>query len=110
MYGKIFGLGVVAAASPQFQAAALVLVVFLAKALAKNDTTVSGDLGPFHFETTASTLTALAAISIVIAAILDTALTWVRSKIVTGWDFEHREQVINEYLDADYATQAAERL
>jgi ATP-binding cassette, subfamily B, bacterial len=112
MYGKIAGIGVLAGVSAQFQAATLVLVVLLGKTMASssNNHHYVGSIGPFHVDLSAGRMTSLAAIAVVISAVLDTVIGWVKTKMTTHWDFVHREQVVAEYLQADYATQASERM
>jgi ABC-type multidrug transport system fused ATPase/permease subunit len=110
MLGKIVAVGLVAVISAQFQAAALVLVVLIGKAIATGHHRFTGGIGPLHLDVATNTLMVLCTIAICVAAILDSALAWVRSKINSKWDFEHREGIVAEYMQADYATQSAERL
>jgi ABC-type multidrug transport system fused ATPase/permease subunit len=110
MYGKIAALAIVAAISATFQAATLIMVVLLGKALAASHHRYVGSLGPLHINITTERLTLLAALGILASAILDSGRGWVTSKINSRWDYEHREMVVSEYLSADYQTQSAERL
>jgi ABC-type multidrug transport system fused ATPase/permease subunit len=108
--GKIIGLGVLAGISAQLQAFTIIGVVLLAKSLASKHHHFDGTIGHVHVRMENETLIELAAVALLAAFILTMTTTWIKSKMVTNWDFEHREQVINEYLHADYATQSAERL
>jgi ATP-binding cassette, subfamily B, bacterial len=107
---KIVVIGLVAGLSAQFQAAALVIVVMLGKSLAGGHRRYVGNLGPLHLQVSNLRLIAYGMVAVVAAGVLDTGVSWVKSKMTTGWDFAHREQVIQEYLHADFATQSAERL
>jgi len=108
--GKIIGIGVIATVSAQCQAIALVIVVLLGRAFQDNHKIYTGSVAGFSFKISTLRLTWLAMVAIVIAAILDTIIGWMKSKMMTTWDFVHREEVVNEYLQADFATQSAERL
>jgi ABC-type multidrug transport system fused ATPase/permease subunit len=106
----IAGLGVISFFSAQFQAAALVLVVPLAKTIADGKSSFDGTFGPVTFSATTGRLALLAAAAVVLAGVLDVWLVWGRARMMADWDFRYREQVVAEYLDADYPAQAAERL
>ncbi|HEV7527157.1 MAG TPA: ABC transporter ATP-binding protein [Acidimicrobiia bacterium] len=110
MRAKIVVLGLVAGLSAQFQAAALVIVVMLGKSLAGGHARYVGKLGPFRLHVSNMRLIALGVVAVLAAGVLDTAVSWFKSRMTTGWDFAHREQVIQEYLHADFQTQSAERL
>ena len=107
---SVVGLGVLSAVSAQFQTAAVVFVVPLVHALAAGDDQYRGEVGPIQLRSSPGTLAALAAAAIVVAAILDTSIAWMRSKVLARWEFGAREEVIQEFLRADYPTQATERL
>jgi ABC-type multidrug transport system fused ATPase/permease subunit len=107
---KIIGLGVLAGFSAQFQAITIISVVLVARSLAGKHHRFNGVIGHVHVEVENRTLIEIAAVALVIAFVLTTLTTWIKSKMVTNWDYEHREQVIREYLHADYPTQSAERL
>jgi ATP-binding cassette subfamily B protein len=107
---KILGLGILAGFSAQFQASALVIVVLLGKSLANGQKEVVGKIGPVPIHVANTRLVELGLIAVLAAFMLTTATTWIKTRMTTRWDFEHREQVINEYLRADYPTQSAERL
>ena len=96
--------------SAQCQAIALVLVVLLGRAFQANHKNYTGSIAGFSVKISTMRLTRLAMVAIVVAAILDTIIGWMKSKMMTTWDFVHREEVVNEYLQADFATQSAERL
>ncbi len=108
--GALTFLGILSLASAVFQATALILIVPLANAISNKSHHYSGHIFGQHFTVSTSTLALMAAASIVISAILDLAISWVRARVMTDWEFEHREGVVAEYLHADYATQASERL
>jgi ABC-type multidrug transport system fused ATPase/permease subunit len=109
-WGKLARIGVVASLSAAMQAATLVLLVPLANAIANEDDVYRDSLGPLHVNLTVYELAALAAGAIICAFALDIWISWSRSRLMSGWEFSQREQVIGEFLHADYATQAAERL
>src|SRR4051794_36135216 len=108
--GNIARLGLISLVSAQFQAVALVLVVPLAQSIARGHDRYRGRLGPVRFDTTTGELALLAAGAIVVAAALDFWIAWARSKVMAAWELDRREQVIAEFLHADYPTQAGERL
>jgi ABC-type multidrug transport system fused ATPase/permease subunit len=108
--GGISRLGVLALFSAQFQAAALVLVVPLATATANGESEFHGELGPITLTASTGTVALLAAGAILAAATLDISISWFRSRMMARWELSRREQVIAEFLRADYATQAGERL
>jgi ABC-type multidrug transport system fused ATPase/permease subunit len=109
-WGKIAGLGLLSLVSAQFQAAALILVVPLATTIAEGEERFEGNLGALHFSSDTETLALLAGALIVGAAVFDISIGWIRARVMTSWEFHRRELVINEYLHADYPTQAGERL
>ena len=110
MRAKIVALGLVAGLSAQFQAAALVIVVMLGKSLAGGHRRYEGNLGPLRLHISNLRLIAFGMVAVVAAGVLDTTVSWFKSRMTTSWDFVHREQVIHEYLHADFQTQSAERL
>jgi ABC-type multidrug transport system fused ATPase/permease subunit len=85
-------------------------VVLLAKSLAGGHHHFVGTIGHVHIRMENMRIVEFGAIALAIAFLLTTATTWIKSRMVTDWDYVHREQVINEYLQADYPTQSAERL
>jgi ATP-binding cassette, subfamily B, bacterial len=107
---KILGLGILAGFSAQFQAITLVVVVLLGKSLANGHKQVASKVGPLHVHVANTRLVELGLIAVVAAFVLTTTTTWIKTRMTTRWDYEHREQVINEYLRADYPAQSAERL
>lgn len=109
-YAKIARLGVLSLISAQFQAAALILVVPIAKTIAEGDSHFVGRLGTIDVEASTTTMMVLAAGGIIGAALLDLTIAWMRSRMMTDWEFRRRERVISEYLHADYSIQAGERL
>jgi len=108
--GKILRLGLIATVSAQCQALALVLVVLLTRAFTGKRTYYHGSVAGVKINLTTMQLTGLAILMLIVASILDTIVGWIKSKMITTWDFVHREEVVNEYLQADFATQSAERL
>ena len=108
--GKIIRLGLIATVSAQCQALALVLVVLLTRAFTAKRTYYHGAVAGVKIDLTTMQLTGLAILMLIVAAILDTVVGWMKSTMITTWDFVHREEVVNEYLQADFATQSAERL
>jgi ABC-type multidrug transport system fused ATPase/permease subunit len=108
--GKIILLGLIAGLSAQFQALAIISVVLLAKSLAGGHRHFVGSIGHVHIHMANRTLIELGALALIAAFVLTSSTTWIKSKMVTDWDYVHREQVINEYLHADFPTQSAERL
>ena len=108
--GKIIRLGLIATVSAQCQALALVLVVLLGRAFQANHTYYHGSVAGVPVDLTTMQLTGLAILMLVVASILDAIIGWMKSTMITSWDFVHREEVVNEYLQADFATQSAERL
>src|SRR6266550_4266367 len=108
--GRITALGVVSLFSAQFQAIALIIVVPLAKSIADGKHRYRGVLGPITLNVGTGTLALCAMAAIVAAAILDIFTTWTRASMTSRWDFNRREQVIADFLRADYATQVGERL
>ncbi len=108
--GKIIKLGLIATVSAQCQAIALVLVVLLGRAFQANHKYYHGSVAGVHVDLSTMRLTGLAMLMIVVASILDSIIGWMKSRMITTWDFVHREEVVNEYLQADFATQSAERL
>src|SRR5262249_15111236 len=107
---NILWLGSLSLFSALFQTAALVLVVGLADAVSRGEHKYHGRLVLLRVDATTSKLAAVAAVSILAAAILDIYSSWARSRVMSKWEFRHRELVIGEYLRTDYPTQAAERL
>jgi ATP-binding cassette subfamily B protein len=107
---KIVGLGVLSLISAQFQAIALVLVVPLATAVSQGKDRYTGTIATINIDVSTTRLALCAAAAILIAAILDTSIAWLRSIVMTRWEYHLREKVIGEYLATDYETQAAERL
>ncbi len=107
--GSIVRLGVVALVSAQFQAVSLIIIVPLAKAIADNQSSYSGRLGPVSLTAGAGELAGLAALAVVVAAILDLWIAWERARVMAQWEFGVREHVISKYLTADYPTQTLER-
>jgi len=107
---NIIWLGGLSLISALFQTAALVLVVGLADAVSRGEHKYHGRLVLLRVDATTSKLALVAALSILGAAILDIYSSWARSRVMSKWEFHHREQVIGEYLRTDYPTQAAERL
>jgi ABC-type multidrug transport system fused ATPase/permease subunit len=109
--GNIAWLGFLALLSAQFQTVAIVLVVPLAKAVSNGQSRYHGKVvGPLVINSTTTNLAIFACISIIIAAFFDTLSSWVRSIVMAKWEYTRREQVIEEYLRADYPTQSSERL
>jgi ATP-binding cassette subfamily B protein len=109
-WGRIARLGFLSVLSAQCQTIALVMVIPLAKAVASPDEPITRKVGPLSIPKDPTTLAIVAAIAIVVAAVLDIATSWARSHMMSSWEYARREQVIGEYLRADYSTQAAERL
>jgi ABC-type multidrug transport system fused ATPase/permease subunit len=110
MWPKIAGLGLGATVSAQLQTLTLVSVALLGKSLSAGKHYFTGSVGPIHLHAQNMRIIEVAAIAAVAAAIVDMGVTWFKTRMTTHWDFVHREQVINEYLGADYQTQASERL
>jgi ABC-type multidrug transport system fused ATPase/permease subunit len=107
---NIIWLGFLSLISALFQTMALVLVVGLADAVSRGQHRYHGRLVLLRVDAPTSKLALVAALAILGAAILDTYSAWARSRVMSNWEFHHRELVIGEYLRTDYATQAAERL
>jgi ABC-type multidrug transport system fused ATPase/permease subunit len=107
---NIVWLGFVSLVSALFQTAALVLVVGLADAVSRGEHRYHGRLVLLRVDATIETLATVAAVSILCAAVLDIYMSWGRSRVMSKWEYRHRELVIGEYLGADYPTQATERL
>jgi ATP-binding cassette, subfamily B, bacterial len=107
---NIVKIGTLSLVSAWFQAATFILVVPLATAISKGDRRFKGHLGPFHINQTTDRLIVIALITVVVAAILDFWIAWMRSNIVTRYELRLREDIIREYLHSDYSTQAGERL
>src|SRR5262249_9134270 len=59
---------------------------------------------------TTTKLAFMACGAIVIAAFFDIFSSWVRSIVMSNWEFTRRQEVIQEYLRTDYPTQSTERL
>jgi ABC-type multidrug transport system fused ATPase/permease subunit len=110
MRAKIIGVGVLAGISAQLQATALIIVVLLGKSLANNHHKFNGSIGPLTIHMENTRLVQLGVVALIAAFCLNTIVTWIKTRMTTGWDYVHREQVINEYLKADYPTQSTERL
>jgi ABC-type multidrug transport system fused ATPase/permease subunit len=108
--GALALLGVLSTLSAFCQAAALVLIVPLANAISGGKQHYSGELAGVHFEVGTGTLAVMAAAAIAVAAIIDVSISWIRARVMTRWEFQRREKVVGEFLQADYATQAGERL
>lgn len=108
--GNIVWIAILSLVSAQFQVATLILVVPLAKTIASGDRRFKGPLGPVTVRADVNTLIALAALSVVLAAILDVWIAWTRARIVARWELSRREEVIREYLKSDYPSQVGERL
>ncbi len=108
--GALSVLGVLSLLSAVFQVSALVLIVPLAKTISDQAHRYRGSLDGLHFDVGTGTLAIMAAAAVVAAAIVDLAISWTRARVMTRWEFERREAVVSEYLHADYATQASERL
>jgi ATP-binding cassette, subfamily B, bacterial len=108
--GALFFLGLLSAMSAFFQGTALVLIVPLAKAISTGTHRYKGSIAGIHFDVGTEGLALMAAIAILAAAALDVTIAWTRARVMTRWEFQRREAVVNEFLRADYATQAGERL
>jgi ABC-type multidrug transport system fused ATPase/permease subunit len=108
--GVLTLLGVLSLVSAVFQALALMLIVPLADAIANKSHEWQGHIAGVHFVVGTEMLALLAAGAIIAAAIFDITISWVRARVMTDWDYENREAVVDEYLHADYPTQAGERL
>src|SRR5260370_23652703 len=85
-FGKSFALGLLWLVSGSFQAAAFFLIVPLATAISSNRHHFNKKLGPVHISASTSTLAALAAGAILIAALLDALISWYRAKMVAVWE------------------------
>jgi ABC-type multidrug transport system fused ATPase/permease subunit len=107
---NIVWLGCLSVVSALFQTAALVLVVGLADAVSRGQHGYHGRLVLVRVNASTSTLAFVAALAIVAAAILDSYSAWARSRIMSRWEYHHRELIVGEYLRTDYPTQATERL
>jgi ATP-binding cassette subfamily B protein len=107
---RIAALGVVSLFSAQFQAITLILIVPLAKSIADGKHRYHGTLGPITLNVGTETLALYAMGAIVAAAFLDISTAWTRASMTSQWDFKRREQVIADFLKADYPTQVGERL
>jgi ABC-type transport system involved in cytochrome bd biosynthesis fused ATPase/permease subunit len=93
-----------------FQTATFIIVVPLATAISKGDNRYRKKLGPVHVNATVGKLLVITLITVVVAAVLDIWIAWMRSQIVSKWELSRREAIIREYLHSDYSTQAGERL
>jgi ABC-type multidrug transport system fused ATPase/permease subunit len=107
---NVVWLGFLSLVSAICQATALVLVVGLADAVSRGKDRYVGGRFLSHISGTTTQLAVIAAASILVAAVLDIYSAWKRSRIMAKWEFNRREEVIAEYLGADYKTQAVERL
>jgi ABC-type multidrug transport system fused ATPase/permease subunit len=110
MISKVTILAILGGVTAQFQALGLVLVVILAKTLATNREHYHVHLGPLNVRLSVSEIIALAIFTFLASAVLDTIIAWLRTKILTKWDYDRRETVVREYLEADYPVQSSERL
>src|SRR5262252_4934837 len=108
--GNIVWLAFLSFCSANFQTLALVIVVPLAQAISLGHRRFKGTVGHVHIDTTTTVLALLACAAIVVAAFFDIFSSWVRSFVMSRWEYAKREQIIEEYLRTDYPTQTGERL
>jgi ATP-binding cassette subfamily B protein len=108
--GRLVRLGFCSLLSAYCQLMAVVLIVPLAQTIAKGDKRFEHKLGLFKLSATPTALALLAAGAIVTAGLLDTWIAWARATMMARWELARREEIIVEYMSADYPTQASERL
>ena len=108
--GKLAALGLLSFVSGYFQASTFVLIVPLATTISSEKHHFSRKLGPIKISASTARSHCLPRSSIVAAALLDTVVRVVPGEMVAQWELRRREEVIDEYLRAEYPIQAAERL
>ncbi len=106
---EILKVSVVAVIAAWLEAAALVVVVPLAKAVAEGKQQAGGDLGPVSAQLSVDQLLLVAVGCIVLAALSNVVLAVVRSGIVAAFEERERNEIIDLYMRASWPTQQAVR-
>ena len=104
------GYVAVSLVSAQCEAAAIIVLIALAKAVADDQNSFVGSLGPFTLDVSTTTLGFVAGAAVLVALLLNLFLAWSRSRVMARWELSQRIEIIDDYWRADYATQASERL
>jgi ABC-type multidrug transport system fused ATPase/permease subunit len=104
------GYTAVSLVSAQCEAAAIIVLIALAKAVAGSESNFVGSVGPFTLNVSTAQLGLVAGAGVLAALLLNLFLAWSRSRVMASWELSQRIAVIDDYWRADYATQASERL
>jgi ABC-type multidrug transport system fused ATPase/permease subunit len=104
------GYVAVSLVSAQCEAAAIIVLIALAKAVAGGEENFVGSVGPFSLDVSTTQLGLVAGVAVLAALLLNLFLAWSRSRVMASWELSQRIAVIDDYWHADYATQASERL
>jgi ABC-type multidrug transport system fused ATPase/permease subunit len=104
------GYTAVSLVSAQCEAAAIIVLIALAKAVAAGENNFVGSIGPLHVDVSTTQLGFVSGAAVLVALLLNLFLAWWRSKEIASWELAERIAVIDDYWQADYATQASERL
>ena len=106
---KLGVIAVLSALGAQFEAAALVMVVPIAQALSEGKTTYEGDVGPFDLSFTLRSAAAISVGALVVAALLNIAISYARARYMSEFEREQRDQLFADFMAADWEVQASER-
>jgi ABC-type multidrug transport system fused ATPase/permease subunit len=96
--------------SAQCEAAAIIVLIALAKAVAGGENHFVGSVGPIALDVSTTRLGFFSGAAVLAALLLNLFLAWSRSRVMASWELAQRIAVIDDYWRADYPTQASERL
>lgn len=109
LWRPIAGQSALAVVTAQVEAAALVVIAPIVEALAAGEDRIDLEVGPVGLHTEVTTATALAAVGIVVAAVLNVVGALYRSRLVARWERIERDGLLGDFLSTDWEIQAASR-
>lgn len=100
---------VVAFVAAQIEAVLLVMIAPLAEMVGADEDSFDGELGPLSVDVSLGQILAVAFALVILAFVLQVVVGWLQVRVRTRWEREHRDMLLESYMQADWPTQHADR-
>ena len=91
------------------EATSLVLLVALANSVTSDSTTIDEAIGPLDLSLDPDAVLVLLPITVLLSVALLLLTNYIRVRASTAWTLDRKKRIVEAFVDADWATQSADR-